>query len=285
MPIDIVIITAVLVEFEAVRAHLHPDGKDAWDVTRTTSDGPWYVCDYKSSSSKDMRVRIALVQSRGTGLSYAACLATLGIQLFRPTYVVMLGVTAGSANTTIGDVIVPSELWDYGAGKWEDIGGKLVFTSRIEQVPIQEHVRQWSEVLAKRPGLWKSVMEEWFLTRVDEARPSVPKVLIGKMVSGAAVVDAKAIWDQVFSQDKKVIALDMEAYAVARAVHLATNPKYSPYCLIAKAVCDYGFDKRKDAQTYAAFLSVKFFKAYLDEVIFGIDSEQAPMHRHIPVSE
>jgi nucleoside phosphorylase len=87
-------------------------------------------------------------------------------------------------------------------------------------------------------------------------------VLLGPTASGAAVVDSKAIWDRIKDANKDVIAIDMEAYAVAFAGQEAPLPK--PKVLISKSVCDFGLKKTDGAQEYAAYTSVRFFRLYLN---------------------
>jgi Phosphorylase superfamily len=112
-PVDIVIITAVAVERNAVLAYLHPRGEAAWEPIQTVSNGIWRTCLYRSPLDSRARARLAIAKTKVTGLSAAASLTALAIQLFRPTHVVMLGITAGHRQkTNIGDIVVPLELWD-----------------------------------------------------------------------------------------------------------------------------------------------------------------------------
>ena len=55
------------------------------------------------------------------------------------------------------------------------------------------------------------------------------------MVSGASVVNSKEIWQRIVEQHKDVLALDMEAFAIAMA---ARNAARNPKLLVAKAVSD-----------------------------------------------
>ena len=202
------------------------------------------------------------------GLSATAGLTALGIQLFRPTHIAMLGITAGRpSKTQIGDVLIPQEIWDYGAGKWEERSGKVHFVARGEHQSLDEHVRQWCDNLARREEDLTSIRRNWLSRHAQSSGVSVPTVRMGPMVSGAAVVNAEAIWTQVIAQNDKIIGLDMEAYAFALASECAATPQYSPSWLVAKSVCDFGIVKQDDAQAYAAYTSVQFFKLYLDQYI------------------
>src|SRR5712672_851333 len=85
-PVDVVIITAVSVESEAVLFELHPSGRDAWKPICTIQNGLWYVSTYESPHDPRARVRLALpALPRSPGLSAAAGLTALAVQLFRPS--------------------------------------------------------------------------------------------------------------------------------------------------------------------------------------------------------
>ena len=84
-----------------------------------------------------------------------------------------------------------------------------------------------------------------------------PKLIIGVLASGAAVVQSKAVVEEVLSRSRKVVGLDMEAYAIFHAAHLARAPR--PRVLVAKSVSDFADAKKNDeSQQYAAFTSARF---------------------------
>ena len=134
-PVDIVIITAVAVEREAVLAELHPDGASAWTPLETESDGRWDVLCYRSTENPKACVRLALGMTALMGLPAASGLTALAIQIFRPRQVVMLGIAAGRRDKTrIGDIVVPNVVSDYGAGKWNGGSREPVFTPRKRNI-------------------------------------------------------------------------------------------------------------------------------------------------------
>lgn len=286
LPVDVVIITAVSVEWDAVVNELHPEGRGAWEPLSTVADGYWEICLYQSRNDSRVHVRLALAKTRTMGLSAAASLTALAIQLFRPSHVVMLGITAGRQDKTkIGDIVVPLELWDYGAGKWEEHEGELVFKPGEERRNLEEHVRQRCEILARKTEALQTIREDWMNRRTDREAHSTPVVHFEPMVSGAAVVSAEAIWRHVLRHNRKIIAIDMEAYGVAFATCNAAIPLYNPNFLIAKSVCDFGVKKVKDAQAYAAYTSVRFFGLYLDEFVIDEGSRRVPAKVNVPSTE
>lgn len=286
LPIDIVIITAVDVEFHAVLDELHPNGRSAWgDPITTVVDGLWHTCLYHCPDDPRASVRIALAKPPHMGLTAAANLTTIAVQLFRPTYVVMLGIAAGhQEKTKVGDVIVPLEVWDYGAGKWEDRDGTLNFIPRGRHLSVEDEVRQIGEVIKQDKDFFASLRIEWASRNPDDDLPRVPSVHFRPMVSGAAVVNAEQIWSEVLKQSDQIIALDMEAFAVLHSCSAAYGIHYRPNCIIVKSVCDYGTKKKDDAQSYAAFTSTRFFRKYLETWILGKAQRNGRLS-HVPKEE
>jgi nucleoside phosphorylase len=285
-PVDVVIITAVQVELDAVLRYLHPDGVDAWETIATESDGMWFFCSYTASADPRACTRIAVAKTRTMGLTAASSMAALAIQLFRPTYIVMLGITAGrQGKTEIGDIMIPLEIWDYGAGKWTEDAGKLLFKARGSRHQLEEHIRQRCENLASQNGIFVEMRRRWAERHPGRSIFPAPQVRIAPMVSGAAVVDSEEIWKHVLAQNDEVLALDMEAYGITYAAHNAATPQYGIRCIVAKSVCDYGVVKHDDAQTYAAFTSVLFFKSYLDTFLLGQKDLKSPVRRNMPSAE
>lgn len=283
IPVDVVIITAARVEYDAVLDELHPAGRIAWRTLSTVQNGRWRVSTYGSSRDARARLRLALGLAAIPGLPAAAALTALAIQVFCPSHVAMVGITAGrQGEVNIGDVIVPRELWDYGAGKWEDDNKtrKVVFRPRSAQKSIEESIRQACHDLGDRTDNLSQIRNDW----ADRHRGidfPIPKVHIGPMVSGAAVINAEEIWKQVLSHNDKIIALDMEAYGVLYAAATAAIPLYRPLCVIMKSVCDYGVSKTDWAQSYAAYTSVKFFKSYLEEFILDDEYHHNPVRVNV----
>jgi nucleoside phosphorylase len=86
---------------------------------------------------------------------------------------------------------------------------------------------------------------------------TAPRMVIGLLASGAAVVQSPQIIDEILKSSRKVIGLEMEAYGIFQAAHLARPPR--PRVLVAKSVADFA-DNRKDDrwQEYASATSARF---------------------------
>ncbi|MER5626429.1 tetratricopeptide repeat protein [Streptosporangium sp. NPDC002544] len=193
----IVILTALDLEYQAVRKHLadlqihrHPAGT-RFEVGRL-ADG-------------NCRVALGLV---GKGNQPAAVLAERAIAQFAPSAVLFVGV-AGALwpDIGLGDLVVATHVYAYHGGTSEDDGFKArprVWEASHETDQIAHH-------------LYRS--ETW-VRRLPKGA-AVPKVRFGPIAAGEVVQDsaisAHAQWVRQTYND--ALAIEMEAAGVAQAAH------------------------------------------------------------------
>jgi nucleoside phosphorylase len=123
---------------------------------------------------------------------------------------------------------------------------------------LDESLRGLASQLKSEVDLLKNVVVDFGGNKPD----NVPAVHIGAFASGAAVLQSRAAVEQILQHHKDLKAVDMEVYSVMYACHIASKPR--PTCIAAKAVSDFGDDKKSDDyQEYAATVSVRF----LDELL------------------
>ncbi|OJY98962.1 MAG: hypothetical protein BGP24_18850 [Lysobacterales bacterium 69-70] len=102
-------------------------------------------------------------------------------------------------------------------------------------------------------------------------RASDLKLHIGPFASGAAVLaDGVTLEQFVKSQQRQVLAIDMEMYGHYFASSQATEPR--PCFFGIKSVCDFADPKKGDSdQKYAAYTSAKalqrFVELYFNELL------------------
>ena len=108
------IITAVEIETNYFKS-LYNDWK------RITVKGDFQAY-YETFFVKDGKhQRIITAQQSVMGMTAATVLTMKAIETFRPKYVIMSGIAAGTgdeARQIYGDVIVPDVIWDYSTGKF-----------------------------------------------------------------------------------------------------------------------------------------------------------------------
>lgn len=224
-----------------------------WEEIRLEGDAQVY---YQAVSAG--RTMIAARQDE-MGMTAAATLTMKVIQHFRPKYVIMPGIAAGTLEESgdaqmYGDVVLANMVWNYSNGKYVPKDRASIVFGEVGFLP--------------RPTVVK--MDEDLLTYFQRAIQS-PKnethVHIGAMASGSTVVANRAILDkQIKGQFEETKGLEMEGYGVAYAASHATEPR--PKAIIAKSVCDFADSRKSDMyQRFAAYTSCEFVKLMLDEIL------------------
>lgn len=193
------------------------------------------------------------------GMSAAAVTATKLIQHFAPRFLVMTGITAGiRGQVSIGDVVVADQSWDWGVGKWERQDGQLRFKPSPHSLALDSALRAPLERLGRDVGLLARIRDAW-----PSTRPQTPLALVlGPVASGAAVIAAQSMTEQIAAQHRKLIGIDMEIYAVFAAADESMLPR--PVALAIKGVSDFADEEKSDDwQPYAAYAGVSVLRALI----------------------
>ena len=193
------------------------------------------------------------------GMTASATLTMKIIEHFRPKYIIMPGIAAGTLDESkneqlYGDVVIANMVWNYSNGKYVPkeeasiVFGEIGFKPRPTVVSID------SDLIPYFKKAINSVDNETY-------------VHIGAIASGSAVVANKEILEQqVKGQFETTKALEMEGYGVAYAASHATKPR--PKAIIAKSVCDFADSRKSDKfQKFAAFTSCEFVKLMIDDIL------------------
>ena len=226
-----------------------------WRERRFEGDSQLY---YEAEETKDGMPIVSAMQDE-MGMTASATLTMKLIEHFRPKYVIMPGIAAGtlSENTDeqlYGDVVLADMVWNYSNGKYVPkdeasiVFGEVGFKPRPTVVKIDEDLLPYFE---------KAVHSEENETHVH----------VGAIASGSTVVANRIILDQqVKGQFETTKGLEMEGYGVAYAVAHATEPR--PKAIIAKSVCDFADSRKSDKyQKFAAFTSCQFVKLMIDKIL------------------
>ena len=94
-----------------------------------------------------------------------------------------------------------------------------------------------------------------------------PAVIIKPLVSGPTVVNSSLAWDHIHDLHDKVVALEMEAYAIGYVAQFLEGENHKTGWLICKSVADYAEEKTDDHQGYAAFVSARFASLFMSNYI------------------
>jgi nucleoside phosphorylase len=188
------------------------------------------------------------------GMTAACATALKVIERWRPRFLVMTGIAAGTKKEqNFGDILVAEAAYDYGSGKIaENADGSRVFIPSPNQFRIDSGLHALIQRWEREQLQMDAIKKSWYK---DVA--TSPRMFSGVLASGAAVVQSQELVDEILRTSRKVVGLEMEAYAIFHAAHLASLPR--PRVLVAKSISDFADrDKNDDWQQYAAFTSARF---------------------------
>lgn len=258
--IDYAIITTVPVETDAVRALANE-----WRKIKFENDPhSYYVTEFEKNG---LRKKVVSVQSSDMGM-VAASIATMNLNYhFKPKYIFITGIAAGIGEHNFGDIIVPSEVWNYSSGKYIDNEGELSFLPEPKVIPldvkIADVVRQdYTEVL-------KEIHQAWPIK--NEIDLLIAKTKLGMysspLASGTAVVaNFQVVKDMIISHSRKTEGIDMEAYGVFAAARSLCDNK--PISICVKSISDFADKAKGDGyQPYASYTSANFAKFLIMDLL------------------
>jgi nucleoside phosphorylase/CheY-like chemotaxis protein len=207
---------------------------------------------------------VTAVASR-MGMIATGLLATKLIQAFAPRVIVMCGICAGvREKTRIGDIIFADPTWDWQSGKRVRDKENTQFAIAPHQLAAAEFARVRAQRLAGDAAFLAKVRADW----VDPPHDAL-RLLVGPMASGSAVLADGQVVEEIRTQERNLLGVEMECYGLFAAAAASGAPR--PTAMAFKSVCDYADPDKKDSkQPYAAFTSAavmkEFFERYFDEI-------------------
>ncbi len=260
---DVAVITAVSVEHEAVMK------LSDWKKVKIQDDSTVY---YESKWEKEDKIlRVIHTSLTQMGMVAAATITTKIIYNFIPRFIIMPGIAGGvKEEYEFGDIIIPREVKDYCSGKYTTSKEN---ESDSNENPIKYFVPTATSISTDFDVINK--LSEGFdniLSKINSDWPNggeykVPKIRTGNMASGDSVIQNSSVINMMIKNHlRQADGLDMEAYGVYYASQQAVAPKPIPICM--KAISDFANkDKSNEHQSYAAYTSAQFAKAFALEYI------------------
>jgi nucleoside phosphorylase len=190
-------------------------------------------------------------------ISTALQSATLISQL-RPRLIAMCGICAGvKGKVNYGDVLLADPAWDFQSGKRNRDKENSQFSIAPDQLHPSEKVRTHvQQICGDREALTK------IASNYPNA-PVVPKIVIGPVASGSAVLADGEVINEIKIQHRGLVGVEMEIYGMYAAAHRASKPQPQPFAL--KAVCDFADSgKDDDYQQYAAYTSANVLRLLME---------------------
>lgn len=240
-----------------------------WSSFKVPNDATEYHTGSFRSGSNTIRVVAAAAPQMG--MIAASTLTMKMIHNFRPRYVIMTGIAAGvkSNKIELGDVLVGKICFDADSGK-KSIGqdGKPKFEP--DPNPIEMN-RDIVEELISCQGTREFLDEIWESWTAEKPTNHL-NIRIGPLASNSSVIIDPKWLDNVKSQFRKLVGVDMESYGVYYACANCSKPK--PLAAITlKCVSDFADDQKEDKfQNFASYVSAQFAMRFFEKRLFPIEA-------------
>jgi nucleoside phosphorylase/CheY-like chemotaxis protein len=209
------------------------------------------------------RMRVVTATAGRMGMAATASLASKIIDLYRPSWIGMAGITGGiRGRVQLGDVLVADPSWDWGSGKYEVVDGQPRFAANPDQLRLSPDIR---------PTLMEAAGNEAMLAALRSSfggtRPAHPlQCHVEAVASGASVLGDEAVVESIKAQNRKLHGVEMEIYGLMMAAETCARPR--PIAFSAKSVSDFAdTTKDDDYRAYAIHVSssfmIEFIRRYL----------------------
>jgi nucleoside phosphorylase len=256
-----VVITALRVEYEAVRAWLedfrevvHPSGTVYEQGSFTTGNISWEIA----------------IAEIGPGAAGAAYEAERAIRHFMPHVVFFVGIAGGIKDVKIGDVVAATKIYGYESGK-----DSRTFLPRPSVGESTYPMVQRARIEAKKTN---------FLKRINElGKADPPRVYVGPLAAGEKVVGSNRSATARFLRQNysDALAVEMEGRGFAEAAH--ANHRIES--LVIRGISDL-LDKKsltdlQGGQELASRNAAAFFFSFLDGLSQG---NQVDAPEYIPLA-
>ncbi|KFE50956.1 response regulator [Pseudomonas syringae] len=260
-PVDLCIVTALY--HPELTALLNIDWN--WQVQVPLDDTTFvnkgfFYCEGKAYT-------VVAAHAARMGMVASSLLSAKLIAACKPKFLVMTGICAGlREKTNYGDAILANPTWDYQCGKRTETDDGPYFYIAPHQISVPENIEVRFQALSRDFDLLSSLKRGW----QGEKPESELKLVCGPVASGSAVLADQNSVNQVKSQLRTLVGIEMEIYGVYAAGSNAPSPR--PVTFAVKSVCDHADPEKDDRfQKYAAYTSVSivkaFFERYMKEIV------------------
>ncbi|BCM93368.1 5'-methylthioadenosine/S-adenosylhomocysteine nucleosidase [Abditibacteriota bacterium] len=247
MPIAI-ILTALPIEYAAVRAHLT-------HCKEVVHRGTVYEKGIFASNGRTWTVAIAEV---GAGNSGAAFEAERAISFFNPEIALFVGVAGGVKDVEIGDVVAATVAHNYERGKDEQ-----TFSPRGDAGESSYALIQRARAEARKA--------EWTHRIQGDAPSTNPRAIVQEIAAGEKVVAStrSATYKFLRQEYSQCVAVEMEGRGFLKAAHASEPVK----ALIIRGISDLINKKRQADATGSQERASRYAAAFAFQLLDSIGVE------------
>lgn len=216
----VVLLTALPMEYKAVRAHLH-------EIEEVVHRGTVYEQGVFGEGQGQWEILLAKV---GAGNAGAARETERAIEYFNPEVALFVGVAGGIKDVRIGDVVAATKVYGYESGKAGEI-----FKPRPD-------VGNSSYKLTQRASA-EAMKDDWRM-RITVASDPPPQVFVAPIAAGEKVVASTSSEVFTFLQNHygDALAVEMEGRGFLESTHASAEVS----ALVVRGISDL-IDKKSDA--------------------------------------
>ena len=250
-----VILTAIEVEFMAVREHL--DG-----IHEEEYHGSIYE---RGNFSADRRTWDVLIGQIGAGNSASAVAVERAVRYFDPEVILFVGVAGGVKDAQIGDVVAVTKAYGYESGKVHDTG----FLVRPEVGMSSFRLVERAKAEARKKNWVQRIHGSTHQTSTPE-----PRALVGPIAAGEKVIASTSndLFQFLQKNYNDTLAVEMEG----RGFFEAARANEHVQALIVRGISDLIDNKSKyDAQGSQEKAS-SHAAAFAFEVLAQLGASQRP---------
>ncbi|NJN11061.1 MAG: hypothetical protein HC815_24990 [Richelia sp. RM1_1_1] len=248
----VVILTAIPIEYKAVRAHL--------TELREEIHSQGTVYERGKFSTNGMVWDVAIVEI-GAGNTGAALEAERAINQFQPNVILFVGIAGGIKNVSLGDVVAATKVYGYESGK-----ARIAFEPRPDVGLSTYKLIQRARAEARK--------EDWLQRiQLDVSNPP-PNALVAPIAAGEKVVASKRSSLVKFLQSNygDAVAVEMEGKGLLQAAH-ANEPVLA---LIVRGISDLISSKSKTDKAGWQEIAARHASAFAFQILAKIGIFQNP---------
>ncbi|MUH01007.1 hypothetical protein F7734_55600 [Scytonema sp. UIC 10036] len=238
-----VILTAIPVEYKAVRAHL--------TELREEIHSQGTVYERGKFAANGMIWDVVIVEI-GAGNTGAALEAERAINHFQPNVIFFVGVAGGIKDVSLGDVVAATKVYGYESGK-----AKITFEPRPDVGLSAYTLIQRARAEARK--------EDW-LQRLKPDIPSpAPNVLVAPIAAGEKVIASKrsSLFRFLLTNYGDALAVEMEGRGLLQAAH--ANQQVS--ALIVRGISDLISSKSQTDKAGWQEIAARHASAFAFEIL------------------
>lgn len=254
--IDIAIITAIEDEYKAL-LQVFPGANNPVYRNGASCFRRFQTMNKKK---KGKELSLGLFQQEDMGMVQAAILVSRIIFKHKPKFLAMCGVCAAVKRDKIqlGDAAVFSPVYDYGVGKYTE----GLFSPSYRQREVDKTTKKILDTMVHDKTLLRNIKDK---VECDSKPTGELQAHIMVSASGASVLADQKHIKEILKYQRDLGAIDMEAYAIAKAAYLADEEKEYPW-IVVKGIQDYADVEKDDTyRKYAALISAEFLRCFFDE--------------------